>query len=80
MSNYKLYTTKSCIVCEKAKRLIKSQQLDVEIIEAEDKEIAKFREMNIRSFPILLINQEKYIHGMEVGNYIAMNIEELRKK
>ena len=80
MNNYKLYTTKSCIVCEKVKRLIKSQQLDVEIIEAEDKEIAKFREMNIRSFPILLINQEKYIHGMEVGHYISMNIETLKRK
>lgn len=80
MNNYKLYTTKGCIVCEKVKRLIKSQQLDVEIIEAEDKEIAKFREMNIRSFPILLINQEKYIHGMEVGHYISMNIETLKRK
>lgn len=80
MNNYKLYTTKGCIVCQRVKSLIESQQLNVEVIEAEDEEIVKFREMNIRSFPILLINQEKYIHGMEVGHYISMNIETLKRK
>mgnify|MGYP001656908298 CR=1 FL=1 len=34
MSNYRLYTTKSCILCQKAKKLIESQQLNVEIVEA----------------------------------------------
>ena len=80
MNNYKLYTTKGCIVCQRVKSLIESQQLNVEVIEAEDEEIVKFREMNIRSFPILLINQEKDIHGMEVGHYISMNIETLKRK
>lgn len=80
MNNYKLYTTKSCIVCEKVKRLIKSQQLDVEIIEAEDKEIAKFREMNIRSFPVLIISEEKYVSGKAAGEYLAANLERLKKK
>ena len=80
MNNYKLYTTKGCIVCQRVKSLIESQQLNIEVIEAEDRDIISFREMNIRTFPILLINQEKYIHGMEVGHYLSMNIEELRKK
>ena len=54
----KLYTTKSCIVCERVKRLIKSQQLDVEITEAQESDILKFREMNIRSFPVIEIDKK----------------------
>ena len=80
MSNYKLYTTKSCIVCERVKRLIESQKLDVEIIESQEDDIIKFREINIRSFPVLLINKQEYISGVDVGNYIAMNIEDFRIK
>lgn len=62
------------------KSLIESQQLNVEVIEAEDKDIINFREMNIKSFPILQINENEYIYGMDVGNYIAMHIEDLKKK
>lgn len=80
MNNYKLYTTRNCVVCERVKKLIESQQLNVEVIEAEDKEIVKFREMNIRSFPILQINENEYIYGLNVGNHIAMHIEDLRIK
>ena len=62
------------------KSLIESQQLNVEVIEAEDKDIINFREMNIKSFPILQINENEYIYVMDVGNYIAMHIEDLKKK
>ena len=47
MNNYKLYTTRNCVVCERVKKLIKSQQLNIEVIEAEENDIIKFREMNI---------------------------------
>ena len=80
MNNYKLYTTRNCVVCERVKKLIKSQQLNVEVIEAEDRDIVNFREMNIRSFPVLKLNEKEYICGMDVGNYIAMYIEDLKRK
>lgn len=80
MSNYKLYTTKSCIVCQRVKSLIESQQLNVEVIEAEDKEIVKFREMNITSFPVLMLNENEYIYGINVGHHIAMHLEDFRIK
>lgn len=76
----KLYTTKSCIVCERVKRLIKSQQLDVEITEAQESDILKFREMNIRNFPVLKIDEEKHVSGEAVGEYIATNLQKLKKK
>ena len=31
MNNYKLYTTRNCVVCERVKKLIKSQQLNIEV-------------------------------------------------
>lgn len=80
MNNYKLYTTKGCILCERVKILIISQKLDVEMIQANESDIEYFRKKGIRSFPILKIDERKYISGSNVGNYIAMNIEELRKK
>ena len=80
MNNYKLYTTKGCIVCQRVKSLIESQQLNVEVIEAEDEEIVKFREMNIRSFPVLIISEEKYVSGKAAGEYLAANLERLKKK
>lgn len=80
MSNHKLYTTKSCTLCQKAKKLIESQQLNVEIVEAQENDIIKFREMNIRSFPILRISEKNYLTGKEVGEYLAINVEELKKK
>ncbi len=76
----KLYTTKSCPLCEKVKRLIESQRLNVEVVEAQENDILKFREMNIRSFPILRISEKNYLTGKEVGEYIAINVEELKKK
>lgn len=80
MNNYKLYTTRNCVVCERVKKLIKSQQLNIEVIEAEENDIIKFREMNIRSFPVLKLNEKEYVNGLNVGNYIAMHIEDLRIK
>lgn len=80
MSNYRLYTTKSCILCQKAKKLIESQQLNVEIVEAQENDIIKFREMNIRSFPVIEIDKKKYIYGVDAAHYIAMNIETLKRK
>ena len=75
----KLYTTKNCIVCERTKSLIKLQNLDIEMIQANESDIEYFRKKGIRSFPVLKINEE-YICGMDVGNYIAMNIETLKRK
>lgn len=80
VNNYQLYTTRSCIICERVQKLIKSQQLNVEVIEAEDRDIISFREMNIRSFPVLKLNENEYIYGVSVGNYIAMHIEDFRIK
>ena len=76
----KLYTTKGCILCEKAKKIIKAQELDVEVIESQENDILKFRKMGIRSFPVIVISEEKYVNGKAAGEYLAMNIEELRKK
>lgn len=80
MNNYKLYTTGSCIICERVKRLIASQQLNVELVESQENDIIKFRKMKIRSFPVLIISEENYISGKEVAEYLANNLERLKKK
>ena len=78
--SFKLYTINNCINCNRVKSLIESQQLNIEVIEAEDKEIVKFREMNIRSFPVLMLNENEYIYGINVGHHIAMHLEDFRIK
>ena len=36
--------------------------------------------MNIRSFPVLIISEEKYVSGKAAGEYLAANLERLKKK
>ena len=80
MNNYKLYTTKGCIICNRVKQLIESQNLQIEVIQANELEIESFRKQGIRSFPVLKLNEQKYICGKEVGEYLAANLNELLKK
>mgnify|MGYP000849326637 FL=1 len=80
MNNYKLYTTKGCIICNRVKQLIESQNLQIEVIQANELEIESFRKQGIRSFPVLKLNEQKYICGKEVGEYLATNLNELLKK
>ena len=79
MNNYKLYTTKGCIICNRVKQLIESQNLQIEVIQANELEIESFRKQGIRSFPVLKLNEQKYICGKEVGEYLAANLNELLK-
>lgn len=76
----KMYVTKDCIICSRAKHLVESQDLEIEVIQANEFHVEVFREKGLRSFPILELDNKKYICGKETGEYLAMNIEELRKK
>lgn len=76
----KMYTIENCIICMRVKQLIISQNLQIEIIHANEFHIEVLRKKGLRTFPVLKIDEEKYLSGKAAGEYLAINIEELRKK
>ena len=80
MNNYKLYTTIGCIKCNRVKQLIESQNLQIEVIQTNESDIEYFRKKGIRSFPVLIISEENYVSGKAAGEYLATNLERLKKK
>jgi glutaredoxin len=76
----KLYTIDDCVICKRVKGLIIAQNLQIEIINANEFQIEVLREKGLRSFPVLKIDEEKYLSGKEAGEYLATNLERLKKK
>lgn len=76
----KLYTIDDCVICKRVKGLIIAQNLQIEIINANEFQIEVLREKGLRNFPVLKIDEEKYLSGKEAGEYLATNLERLKKK
>lgn len=76
----KLYTIKDCVLCSRVKKLIESQNLQIEVIQANEFDIESFVQKGIRSFPVLQLDDKKYICGKEAGEYLATNLQKFKKK
>ena len=80
-TQYKLYTTKGCTNCNLSKSLINSQKLEIEIVEAQEKEVEYLGKNNIATFPVLEIKsgeKVEFISGKDVGEYLASNLERFK--
>ena len=79
---YFLYTTNDCGICALAKNLIKSQNLKIQVINAEsEQQIEYLRKNNVHSFPALEIKageKTEFITGSEAGAYIASNMSKFK--
>ena len=78
---YRLYTTNNCGICALTKNLIKSQNLKIQVINAESDQIDYLRKNKVHTFPALEIDageKIEFIVGSEAGSYIASNISRFK--
>lgn len=80
---YRLIITKNCSNCDKAKRFINANKLNIIFEDIKDEMLETFRNAGVRSYPILIddrgINGFTIIeNGEQVGYYLAENMEKFR--
>lgn len=80
---YKLIITKNCRNCDKAKRFITANNLNIIFEDIKDEMLETFRNAGVRSYPILINDRGTngftiIENGEQVGYYLAENIEKFR--
>lgn len=80
----KLITTENCSECNMVKRLISSQNLNIEIEKTNEMYQDLFIKAGIRSYPVLIKELEGDFKGFtivnhgKVGEYIATNLDSFK--
>lgn len=80
-TEYLLYTTRACSICNMVKNLISSQNLKIIIKESDEKDVQYLIKNKISNFPVLLIKsgeKVKFISGKEAGEYIVSNLQKFK--
>lgn len=80
---YKLIITKNCSNCDKAKRFINANNLNIIFENIKDEMLETFRNAGVRSYPILINDRGSdgftiIENGEQVGYYLAENMEKFR--
>lgn len=80
---YKLITSKNCSNCDKAKRFINNNNLNIIFENVKDEMLETFRNAGVRSYPILINDRGSdgftiIENGEQVGYYLAENMEKFR--
>ena len=80
---YKLIITENCSKCDRAKRFINTNNLNIIFEDIKDEMLETFRNTGVRSYPILINDRGTngftiIENGEQVGYYLAENIDKFR--